>query len=319
MNATEQQALTVPQKPPIQVLLPNPNGDRDRWKALREGKLSASRLASALGYDERRSPLECWEQVRGLAPEDPLLQNERVEAGMILEPAIAAWYELRSGNRYEESPGLLQHRVHEWCCATPDGWVFDRKVKAWGCLEIKNVDSMFIGNWAPQPPISYIVQIQVTMDCMGVDFGDFAVCFGGNKLMIFRQHRNEPLLQELYKAGATWHDEHIVRGVPPALTTSEGAQRVWKRLHPKDNGGTIQADAAAEDAAAVYVNNGAVISALEKEREAAKCTIIASMGDNTFLRLVDGSGFSYKMQTRNVEPQPARVDEFRKLTKVKKV
>lgn len=310
--------------PAHRPLLADPVRDRAQWHKLRERKLSASRLASALDFDKRRSPLVTWEQVMGLAAEDALLDNERVEAGMMLEPAIAAWYELRTRRMYAPSPGLLAHPTHDWIVATPDGWSFDHELhragrQPWGCLEIKNVDSMFESDWSPQPPAAYQIQIQVTMDCMGVEWGDFAVCFGGNKLRVFRQVRNQSLLDEAYTAGELWYRTHVLGNVPPDLTPDEGAVRVWKKLHPKDNGQRVQCPPEIVEAVDLFDEMSARAKEVEKAKEIAKAKIMQAIGDATFLVMPDGSGFSFKTQESHFEAQPARTSETRVLRRVKRV
>lgn len=311
---SETQEPTEPDpKNPI-VLCADPFGDRAGWLAARKGKIGASQLGAVLGMSLHVSPIEVWATITG---REKLDDNDALKRGRFMEPGIAAWWEEETRLELELTPGLLQHPTIPWLVATPD--FLYRSLGQIGVLEVKKRDFSTRELWTPEPPVEIQLQHDATMFCVGAEIGQIACDFGRGPLHIVRRVRNDLLLEQALDIANDWWHAYVQKDVPPPLTGHEGATRIWKALHPKDNGARVVADETVALAAQRYDEAHAAVTRAEKDKDAAKAAIMQAIGDATFVVLPDGSGFSWKHQVTEYDPQPARTVETRVLRRVKKV
>lgn len=216
------------------------------WLAVRESYVGGSEIA-CLFYEytdgtskvtrhlyeaapEGMQPLGClspyktgfrlWSEKAGAVMPDDLSENERIQAGKHLEPALAGWaaekfdLKLRKVRRY--------HR-HE----SVEGWgaSLDYEVHGTGMppVELKNVDWLvFRDDWQADgetilvPPLHINLQLQHQIGAVGADHGYIIACVGGNDLKIGKIARHEPTQQKIAQAiTAFW--EGVKAGLPPIL------------------------------------------------------------------------------------------------------
>ncbi len=313
--------MTTLQLPPWKVLVADPLKDRETWKKIRrERKAIGSSLAAACLGQARMSPLEAYASIMELDPEaDELYEKAFIKRGMFMEPGILQWLCYEKDLEFIPSPGLLECPGVPWLVATPDGIGRCKKTGKLYALEVKKNDDARRPEWSPEPPYQYQLQHNIAMLCACLDEGFLACDFGRGELHIVERVRDDVNLEIALDELNVWREEYLLTETPPPLTSSEGSMRIFKALHPKDNGGRVILSAAGIEAGTKYEDLGTTIGLLEKDREQQKAVLVAEIGDNTFGVMPDGSGFSFKTQVTNFKAQEARTQETRVLRRIKKV
>lgn len=148
----------------------------DAWKALRAGKVTASRVADVLskiksgesaGRKNYRMDLVA-ERLTG-KPVDSFT-NSAMQWGTEQEPFARIAYETHKGLFVEQVP-FVDHPTIEWFGCSPDGLVAED-----GLLEIKcpNTTTHLEYLQDGKPPSKYIPQMMAQMACTGRKWCDFA-------------------------------------------------------------------------------------------------------------------------------------------------
>lgn len=222
------------------------------WLAVRESYVGGSEIA-CLFYQytdgtsvftrhlyeaapEGTQPLGClspyktgfrlWSEKAGSVMPDDLSDNERIQAGKHLEPALAAWaaekfdLKLRKVRRYHRHDSV-------------EGWgaSLDYEVHGPGMppVEFKNVDWLvFRDDWQADgeailtPPLHINLQLQHQIGAVGAEHGYIVACVGGNDLKIGKIERHEPTQEKIAEAiTAFW--EGVKAGLPPILVADYGS------------------------------------------------------------------------------------------------
>lgn len=99
------------------------------WHRWREGKITASQIATIMGLNPKKSPLMLYNQIQN-GGEDQV--NESMERGTRLEPLARAWAEDYLSSAYPEA--CMEHEEYPWLAASLDGWNECARVKL---IEIK--------------------------------------------------------------------------------------------------------------------------------------------------------------------------------------
>jgi putative phage-type endonuclease len=123
------------------------------WLFARQGRMTASLAAAALGLSPWVSPQSCYRQIVGL--EEPAV-NWLMEHGREFEDVAARAYAARH-NELPMRTGLWIHPEHTWLAASPD-----RLVGTVGLLEVKCGKTPYT-----DLPASWWCQAQVQLICTG--------------------------------------------------------------------------------------------------------------------------------------------------------
>lgn len=175
----------------------------DAWKALRAGKVTASRVADVLskiksgesaGRKNYRMDLVA-ERLTG-KPADSFT-NSAMQWGTEQEPFARIAYETHKGLFVEQVP-FVDHPTIEWFGCSPDGLVAED-----GLLEIKcpNTTTHLEYLQDGKPPSKYIPQMMAQMACTGRKWCDFA-SFDPRlpedlQLFVVRLNRDDAYIQEM--------------------------------------------------------------------------------------------------------------------------
>lgn len=123
------------------------------WHEARKGKVSASRMAEAIGLMGSRRRL--WRELTGR--EANTYTNAAMKWGTDFEVLVRALYEVTRGVSVEEV-GFVPDPDHDWMGASPDGLVgID------GAVEFKCP----VGEMYPAAPMHYVVQCHGVMHATG--------------------------------------------------------------------------------------------------------------------------------------------------------
>lgn len=175
----------------------------DAWKALRAGKVTASRVADVMskiksgesaGRKNYRMDLVA-ERLTG-KPVDSFT-NSAMQWGTEQEPFARIAYETHKGIFVEQVP-FVDHPTIEWFGCSPDGLVGED-----GLLEIKcpNTTTHLEYLQDGKPPSKYIPQMMAQMACTGRKWCDF-VSFDPRlpedlQLLVVRLNRDEAYIQKM--------------------------------------------------------------------------------------------------------------------------
>lgn len=288
--------------------------DETKWMAARKGGIGASEVAILFGVAPGKwgSPLKMWLEKTGKIGRDGAIE-EWQKWGHRLEPAIADGYVEETGNKLWSGGGkyqMAQHPSIPFFRCTPDRWVVEADGRATpGLLQIKNTASFMAHNWDLGIPDHIQIQEQAEMAVTGADWADVAVLIGGNQFKHFTVKRDPEFIAEIEEQ--VRHFWRLVEtDVAPPADATEATTEVLKRLHPLDDGSTVELP---EEAIELWARLEA-FRADETEAKKAKAgpqnALAMMLGSATFGKLPDGRQISYRHQHREgytVDPTDFRV------------
>lgn len=294
---------------------------RGAWLKERRSGIGASDSAVVLGLSPFKTPYELWaEKVGVLEQEDE--PNEAMEFGIRLEKPIGEAFEARTGRPvwpWEEFK-IVRHEKYPWMLCTPDAKQYygpghddDNDI---GLLQIKTTSAFNSREWEDGPPLYYQVQVQHELFVTGWKWGSLVVLIGGQKLRYWDIEPNPAFIEALLpKLERFWRA--VEEGDPPPVDGSLATAKVLARLHPDDNGETVELSREALEWDGRIEEIGKRIKALQEEETLLKNQLREAIGDATFGLLPGGCGrWSWKTSTRKgytVEPTTNRT--LRRLVK----
>lgn len=138
-------------------------------------KMSASKVAAALGLSPWESKFSLWHKMAGTVENPP--QTVEQSRGHYLEPGIRAWLADQHEDWVVETSGTWQNNRRSWQVASPDAllWVPTengrRELRVGECKTDAHPDGGPDPEWGEegtdQIPIGYRVQVMWTMDTIG--------------------------------------------------------------------------------------------------------------------------------------------------------
>ena len=278
------------------ALLIDPRTDREAWLEARRSGIGASEAGAALGFSPFCSPRELYLQKLGEAPETE--ENEAMLWGNLLEPAIAAEYERRTGHRIAAQQVFLREEVGGVpLLATLDGSVSDahlveiKTTSTWGGREI--------GEAGDDLPEHWLLQAQQQMRVAGAERVDFAILIAGQRLEIRTVERNDAIIANMVPRLAEFW-QRVQRREPPPFSSRRDRQ-LMHLIYPGCEGEVDLGD----DLTAVadrYQTIGEELKDLEGLRVGLKAMILDRMGNASLGRLPDG-----RVVTRRIQNIPESV------------
>lgn len=185
----------------------------------RASVVGASEVAALFDCHPWLTKFELWHRKNGTmavpdfnaVDENGVPENERIYWGVrlegpIIEAAKERWGYIDRADipRLHNGHGLGGHPDKRVTC--PD--------RGDGILEVKMVDWLEVKKWEGEPPLHYLLQEQTYMGLDKVQWGDFAVLVGGNKLERFQFEFRPKLFAEIEdRVDKFW--KSIKAGKPP--------------------------------------------------------------------------------------------------------
>jgi putative phage-type endonuclease len=274
--------------------------NREQWLAERRHGVGGSDAAAALGLSPYKSTFELWLEKTGEVEPDDIDHVERVHFGRIMEDIIAREYARRMGVKVRRRNEILRHPKYPWMLANVDR-IIDGQKRG---LECKNVDAMAfrMGEWgepgSDEVPEDYLLQCQHYMVVLDYPEWHLAACVGGNRLEMFIIRRDAELA-EMIIDGERDFWQRVERHDAPELDYSRPDTRLLlAKLYPGTDGTEVGFDEDIEHWHRVKVQATALTKQYSDVADAARNHILAAMGNATFGRLADGSGYRRKTITR---------------------
>lgn len=250
----------------------------------RKRGVGCSELLAALGKDPRCSRLELYKRKVGELPELDLSDNERVEAGDVLEPAIRELFSRKLKQPIVKLPDTLMHPDVP-LVGHPDGYVLFEDEPG---IEFKNRDrSVFFDeygeDWTDQVPLRDLVQCSGYMILTHKRRWLLGAFVGGNERHIFEIRYDEQLAGAIL-AGVRDFWSHVEQRRPPDPETPEEVKLRW----PKDLGTTVVASAEVAELCAQLAGEKAVLKQAEEQKELTETQVKKFMAEAA--QLVDADG-----------------------------
>lgn len=286
------------------------NKAKERWLTQRRSGIGGSDAPIVLGISPFATPLDLWATKLGLVPDQE--PGRAAIMGHRLERIVAAEFRERHRDYRVTNPGkyaIVRHPDHACLFAT-----LDRQVERDGepmALEIKTTADRFGDQWEDGAPMHVQAQLQHQLNVTGWKAGIVAVLIGGRDYREFEYQRDEELISLLTKAELAFWD-HVLSETQPTVEASPELARSIARLHPKDNGQTIELPPSLVGVDARLCGVKAQMKALEDERKKLEAEIQCAIGENTFGTL-PGVVYSWKhCERKGYEVKPT---SFRQLTR----
>lgn len=277
------------------------------WHAARRGKIGGTAAVDIIcGADHNLrtfgSPLTQWMRLTGRATDDALADADEelkkiLRWGHESEPVHRKLLAEETGGTFEDSPGVLQHTSLAWFAVTPDGRALlaDRGA---GSLELKAPTRWTARNWESGIPLPVQVQAAAEMAVQDTPFClASALIPPAPKWAIVE--RDPSFEQFMLDTLGHFYEHHVLRDIPPPATYRPIDKAALFKLHPKDNGQTVELPIALEQSFETLRECRGRIDALEKEADAHKHLIVQAIGPNTEGR-VGPYRATYKHQNRTV-------------------
>lgn len=197
------------------------------WLEKRKKGVGGSDVAAICGLSPYRTPLQVWEDKRGLS--GPIQDNDSMFWGRTLEPTIRQRYSDLTGRSVLLPTEILQHQEHPFMLANIDGFTPDKRG-----VEIKT--TAYPSGWGEpgtdEIPTGYIFQVQHYMIITGFPVFDVPVLIGGRDFRIYEVPEDKELQEMLIQKEAEfWH--LVETGVPPAPVNYEDVVRLYRQSEAK--------------------------------------------------------------------------------------
>lgn len=275
--------------------------------------LGASVCAAILGQDPHKSPYGLWCEFTDPDSRPNLDDNEAVEAGVALEPAIAAWAGDRLGVvvSYRREQPLLKHATIPFMQCHPDALIIGEdagmEVKNRGLQMMRLYSSLedFIDD-SDRAQVSEVLQCHASMAVTGYPHWYLAVAVGGQKLLTFTIKRDEEIVK-LIEERYTDFWGYVQRREPPPPINVEDCARLWPAHRPNT---WMEADPALADVVEQRRILKAKVSEATDSLKIIDFRIKSAMKDVEELRVGGKKVLTWKQQHRKeytVEAQDIRV------------
>ena len=277
----------------------------DAWLDSFRTRVGASEVAAILGHGYAdHNEFTTWEsKVNPTERDTDEPEPMHFLIGKELEPALRRLFEKITGIGCNTPPdnSVVYDPDRPWLGASLDGWGFDESRNF--PIELKNVHPRMSRDWDDNAiPLKYAIQVQIQMHCCGSDVGFlFGLC-GTDTTFVREIPRNQPFIDAaLIKLDEFWR--MVEEETPPSVDHSQSTANALARLYPQDDGtGIALPDGSTQWAEALELAK-AQIKGWEQVKREASNRIKNCIGDHAYGVFDDGSGYSWKAQTRVLKPR----------------
>lgn len=255
------------------------------WQAYREKQkgIGGSDVATIFGLNPYKTPFTLWLEKTGQI-EPPVLNNEYIEWGNILEPVIREKFAKETGFEVEENHWVMLHDQHDFMVANVDGEVMDPQFAGKkGVLEIKTAGERMRDQWENGPPNHYMLQLQHYLAVLDYSYGYVAVLIGGNTFKYYLVERDDYVIDNIIQAEAEFM-KMVENGVAPEISGHTSDSDYLASAFPEDNGEIGELSDALEMYAEQYFSLQEQIKNLQAEADDLKNLIKLEMKDFRILK-----------------------------------
>jgi putative phage-type endonuclease len=266
-------------------ILDKSNMTEEEWQAYREKQkgIGGSDVATILGLNPYKSPFTLWLEKTGQI-EPPVLNNEYIEWGNLLEPVIREKFAKETGFEVEENHWVMLHDQHDFMVANVDGIVIDPQFAGEkGVLEIKTAGERMRDQWENGPPHHYMLQLQHYLAILDYSYGYIAVLFGGNTFKYYLVERDDYVIDNIIQAEMDF-TQMVEYKVPPEISGHKADSDYLAQAFPEDNGEIGELNNTLETYAMNYFSLQQQMKVLQEEADYLKNLIKLEMKDFRILK-----------------------------------
>lgn len=197
----------------------------------RKTGIGSSDIAALMGRDPYKTPLDIYNQKRGLVPPTPL--NNHIKRGLALEPIVADIVaDELDCLLYLPPVSGVRHPVHRHVLCHPDRVTTGKGEEQ--TIEIKCPSLWAFRNIQKNgPPEHYVLQLQYAMGILGTQRGQLAIhCADSWETEIIPVEADTALQNEMYQVAETFWMRHVDCGVPPEADAEERVPEGDGELEP---------------------------------------------------------------------------------------
>lgn len=199
----------------------------EEWKNERRKGIGGSDVAAVLGLSKYRTPLDVYNEKRGLVSEKAI--TAPMKAGIMLEDTIAQWYMLETNKKVIRDNKIRIHPEYPYLYANLDRIILPENGEGRGILEIKTSNYFAAKYWEDEPPTEYVLQIQHYLDITGYKWGEFAVLVGGSDFRRYYIERDDELIHLKNLRIKDFWENHVMAGRPPEPINEEDINKLYER------------------------------------------------------------------------------------------
>lgn len=260
----------------LSELPPLSDGDDD----FRSRHVGASEVPALFDCSPYLTRFELWHRKAGnISTPDFMAEgmpnNERIEAGIRLEPAVLQWAADRFGYSVERPPAHLSNGAG--LGGHPDALATDAE-RGEGILEIKTVDWLVRKKWGDEPPAHYLIQAQVYAGLARRKWCDIIVLVGGNSLERFCYEFRPTLFAEIERRVADFWSSVRANDPPAPDFGRDGAALAEVLGEPTEEVADLRHDNAADHLACEWLQVKAEVKEREARLDEIKCELLLKIG-----------------------------------------
>jgi putative phage-type endonuclease len=211
------------------------------WFALRKDGITATEAAVIAGLSPYKTPYQLWAEKLGKYEPEPV--GPAAVRGLLLESAVAEFYEMETGRKLKRSNGIVRLKEIPWVMASLDRTIVGEN----GLVEVKTSASP---RWSLHPvPPEVVAQVQWQMFVTQAPWCEIAVLLGG---LVFRIERVEASIEmqtDLYRKAVEFRNL-LATGTPPPMSGKDSD--AFATVVPNQSQEYAAADEEADRIAEVY-------------------------------------------------------------------
>lgn len=256
----------------------------DTFRAAHVGASEVAALFDASPYVTR---FELWHRKNGTiaTPDfmaDGAPNNERIEAGIRLEPAIIEWACDRWGYKRLKTPPHLTNG--KGLGGHPDTLVACPE-RGFGALEIKTADWLVAKKWGDEPPMHYLLQAQTYAGLAGFDWCDIVVLVGGNQLQRHQYAFRPKIYADIERRVVEFWQSVRANDPPPPDFARDGDALAEVLGEPTEEVVDLRHDNRADELACDWLAAKAEAKAIDKRIEELKTELLLKIGSAGYAML----------------------------------
>lgn len=259
----------------------------------RRKRINASEVGAIMGIDMYRTPLEVWQEKKGIVP--PFAGNEHTERGKFMEPY--ALYRIAQDLGGNVSPNVANAICpnNDLFSATPDGLFFGESPEG---VEVKTtlfrVQSI---SELEDMKLPWVWQCRFGMLCTG--FRKWHLGIVGPMLsdfIRFEISHDQELENELVSYLEWWWRVHIIEGKQPESINEADVLRLW----PRHNEQSIEASETLKQSIERYFALKDEAKALTEKAEQVREGIVLAIGPNESVTYASKRLCTYRADKRGI-------------------
>ncbi len=271
------------------------------WLEIRKLGVGGSDVASIMGLNQYKSPIEVWCEKTGRREAEDISDKPAVEWGNHLEPLIGEKYASEHPDRTVKRLNAVARSIERpWAQASLDYEVKDGD--RWGILEIKTAGVRKAEDWKDGVPLYYQTQIVHYMSVLDRDFADVAVLIGGNDYREYRIERDEEDIQAVNTAVDTFWNDYVLTNLPPDIVNTGDESQALLDMYPSSNDDLVEVDmeqcSSIDEIIAQYTEARDLEKEYKSKKDMASKQLQALIGENKGIK-TDVAQVTWKRSERS--------------------